>query len=225
MSDVPVKLQQLKERYGPAAERVSHLDGISFEFADWHFNVRPSNTEPLLRLNLEALDADTMERAPRRGARADPGRLTAMATDRPPAVPLRPPHPGRASTRPTRRASSTTAATCPTSTAPGSSTCAALGMLGHVPGEPEFAMRAQHVEYHAPARFDDEVEVFVRAERLGRTSVTWAFDAYRVDTGEHLASATQVVVAIDPDERRRRAGSRPRIRAAVARFEQHEVEA
>ena len=41
---------------------MSHLDGISFEFADWHFNVRPSNTEPLLRLNLEALDADTMER-------------------------------------------------------------------------------------------------------------------------------------------------------------------
>ncbi len=33
------------------------MDGISFEFEDWHFNVRPSNTEPLLRLNLEALDA------------------------------------------------------------------------------------------------------------------------------------------------------------------------
>jgi phosphomannomutase len=62
VSDVPVKLQQLKERYGPKAERVSHMDGISFEFADWHFNVRPSNTEPLLRLNLEALDAATMER-------------------------------------------------------------------------------------------------------------------------------------------------------------------
>src|SRR5437763_1505870 len=61
VSDVPVKLQQLKERYGPKAERVSHMDGISFEFADWHFNVRPSNTEPLLRLNLEALDASTMQ--------------------------------------------------------------------------------------------------------------------------------------------------------------------
>jgi phosphomannomutase len=60
VSDVPVKLQQLKERYGPQADRVSHLDGISFEFPDWHFNVRPSNTEPLLRLNLEALDAGTM---------------------------------------------------------------------------------------------------------------------------------------------------------------------
>ena len=61
VSDVPVKLQQLKERYGPQAERVSHMDGISFEFPDWHFNVRPSNTEPLLRLNLEALDAATMQ--------------------------------------------------------------------------------------------------------------------------------------------------------------------
>jgi phosphomannomutase len=62
VADVPVKLQQLKERYTPDARRVSHLDGISFEFDDWHFNVRPSNTEPLLRLNLEALDADTMQR-------------------------------------------------------------------------------------------------------------------------------------------------------------------
>ena len=61
VSDVPLKLQQLKERYASDAERVSHLDGISFEFVDWHFNVRPSNTEPLLRLNLEALSEDTME--------------------------------------------------------------------------------------------------------------------------------------------------------------------
>jgi phosphomannomutase len=60
VSDIPVKLQQLKDRYGRKAERVSHMDGISFEFPDWHFNVRPSNTEPLLRLNLEALDEDTM---------------------------------------------------------------------------------------------------------------------------------------------------------------------
>jgi phosphomannomutase len=55
VSDVPLKLQELKERYAPEAERVSHLDGISFDFADWHFNVRPSNTEPLLRLNLESV--------------------------------------------------------------------------------------------------------------------------------------------------------------------------
>jgi phosphomannomutase len=61
VDDVPVRLQALKDHYGRQAERVSHLDGISFEFADWHFNVRPSNTEPLLRLNLEALDPDTMQ--------------------------------------------------------------------------------------------------------------------------------------------------------------------
>jgi phosphomannomutase len=61
VDDVPLKLQELKDRFGPSAERVSHLDGISFEYPDWHFNVRPSNTEPLLRLNLEALSAETME--------------------------------------------------------------------------------------------------------------------------------------------------------------------
>src|SRR5437764_656375 len=113
VSDVPVKLQQLKERYGPKAERVSHMDGISFEFPDWHFNVRPSNTEPLLRLNLEA---------------------------------------------------------------------------------------------------------------LGRTSVTWAFDAYRADTGEHLVSANQVAVFIDTAARR--PVEVPEVfRDEVARFEEQEVEA
>jgi phosphomannomutase len=35
--------------------RVSHVDGVSVDFDDWHFNVRPSNTEPLLRLTLESL--------------------------------------------------------------------------------------------------------------------------------------------------------------------------
>ncbi|HEY7422064.1 MAG TPA: phosphomannomutase/phosphoglucomutase [Gaiellaceae bacterium] len=58
--DVALKLQELKERY--ADGRVSHLDGISVDFDDWHFNVRPSNTEPLLRLNLEATSEELMER-------------------------------------------------------------------------------------------------------------------------------------------------------------------
>jgi phosphomannomutase len=57
--DVALKLQELKERY--ADGRVSHLDGISVDFDDWHFNVRPSNTEPLLRLNLEATSEALME--------------------------------------------------------------------------------------------------------------------------------------------------------------------
>jgi phosphomannomutase len=58
--DVALKLQELKERYGGDG-RVSHRDGISIDFDDWHFNVRPSNTEPLLRLNLEATSQELME--------------------------------------------------------------------------------------------------------------------------------------------------------------------
>jgi phosphomannomutase len=58
---VPLKLQELKERYSTEGGRISHLDGLSVDFDDWHFNVRPSNTEPLLRLNLEALSRDLME--------------------------------------------------------------------------------------------------------------------------------------------------------------------
>jgi phosphomannomutase len=62
VADVPLKLQELKERYGAEGVRISHLDGISVDFDDWHFNVRPSNTEPLLRLNLEAMSEELMER-------------------------------------------------------------------------------------------------------------------------------------------------------------------
>jgi len=58
--DVALTLQELKDRFGPAG-RVSHLDGLSVDAADWHFNVRPSNTEPLLRLNLEARSQALME--------------------------------------------------------------------------------------------------------------------------------------------------------------------
>jgi phosphomannomutase len=61
VSDVALKLQELKERFG-AEGTVSHLDGVSVEAADWHMNVRPSNTEPLLRLNLEARSEELMER-------------------------------------------------------------------------------------------------------------------------------------------------------------------
>ena len=61
VADVPSKLAELEERFG-ANGRVSHLDGLSIEFDDWHFNVRPSNTEPLLRLNLEARSEAEMSR-------------------------------------------------------------------------------------------------------------------------------------------------------------------
>jgi phosphomannomutase len=61
VADVPAKLAELEERFG-ADGRVTHLDGLSVEFDDWHFNVRPSNTEPLLRLNLEARSQELMDR-------------------------------------------------------------------------------------------------------------------------------------------------------------------
>jgi phosphomannomutase len=61
VADVPAKLQELEDRFGPLG-KVSHLDGLSVEAGDWHFNVRPSNTEPLLRLNLEARSEELMER-------------------------------------------------------------------------------------------------------------------------------------------------------------------
>jgi phosphomannomutase len=61
VADVALKLQELKERYAAEAT-ISHLDGISVDGDGWHFNVRPSNTEPLLRLNLEARSRELMER-------------------------------------------------------------------------------------------------------------------------------------------------------------------
>jgi len=60
VADVAAKLRELEERFGPRGT-VSHLDGLSVEADDWHFNVRPSNTEPLLRLNLEARSQAEME--------------------------------------------------------------------------------------------------------------------------------------------------------------------
>ncbi len=60
VADVTRKLQELRERYADAT--VTDLDGISVDYDDWHFNVRPSNTEPLLRLNLEAFSEEQMER-------------------------------------------------------------------------------------------------------------------------------------------------------------------
>jgi phosphomannomutase len=52
MAAVPAKLEAIALHYATGHQYT--LDGISVEYADWHFNVRPSNTEPLLRLNLEA---------------------------------------------------------------------------------------------------------------------------------------------------------------------------
>ena len=60
VADVPLKLQEIKDRYASQG-KVSHLDGLSIDADDWHMNIRPSNTEPLLRLNLEALSQELME--------------------------------------------------------------------------------------------------------------------------------------------------------------------
>jgi phosphomannomutase len=53
VADQEAKMREIEERYSDA--EIGHLDGVSVDYQDWHFNVRPSNTEPLLRLNLESL--------------------------------------------------------------------------------------------------------------------------------------------------------------------------
>jgi phosphomannomutase len=61
VADPRAKMDEIAERYGDG--ELTTLDGISIDYEDWHFNVRPSNTEPLLRLNLESLvSEEDMER-------------------------------------------------------------------------------------------------------------------------------------------------------------------
>lgn len=60
MADPPAVLAKLRAKYSDAA--ILELDGLSFEYPTWWFNVRCSNTEPLVRLNLEAQDRSDMER-------------------------------------------------------------------------------------------------------------------------------------------------------------------
>ena len=66
----------------------------------------------------------------------------------------------------------------------------------------EFVMRASDVEYHAPARFDDLLECFVRAQRLGRTSVAYDLCALRLPDDTLMVTATQTLVLVDLEERR-----------------------
>jgi phosphomannomutase len=61
VGDVEGKLKALEEHFGSGAKSVDHLDGLTVDYGDWWFNVRPSNTEPLLRLNLEANNQQLME--------------------------------------------------------------------------------------------------------------------------------------------------------------------
>ena len=66
----------------------------------------------------------------------------------------------------------------------------------------EFVMRASTVEYHAPARFDDLLECFVRVSRIGRTSVTYDVAAYRLPDDELMVTGSQTAVLIDIATRR-----------------------
>jgi acyl-CoA thioester hydrolase len=69
-------------------------------------------------------------------------------------------------------------------------------------GLAQFAMRASTIEYLAPARFDDLLEIFVRVERIGRTSITYDHAAYRVQDDVLMVTAKQVLVLIDLEQRR-----------------------
>ncbi len=69
-------------------------------------------------------------------------------------------------------------------------------------GGGEFVMRASTVEYHAPARFDDLLEIFVRLARIGRTSATYECAAYRMQDDALMVTASQTLVLVDLAERK-----------------------
>jgi phosphomannomutase len=60
VDDIPAKLAELEAHYADA--QIDHLDGVTIQYADWWCNVRSSNTEPLLRLNVEADTPELLER-------------------------------------------------------------------------------------------------------------------------------------------------------------------
>jgi acyl-CoA thioester hydrolase len=99
----------------------------------------------------------------------------------------------------------------------------ALGQLARERGG-DFVMRANDVEYFAPARFDDELEIFARVSRIGRTSVTFEFAAYRLPDDVLMVTAHQTLVYVDLAERK--AVEVPQdYRAVVAAFEGADVDA
>ncbi len=88
----------------------------------------------------------------------------------------------------------------------------------------EFVMRASHVEYLAPARFDDLIEAFVRIARIGRTSITYECAAYRLPDETLMVTATQTLVLVDVDGRRPTAVS-DEFRSIVRALEGADLEA
>jgi acyl-CoA thioester hydrolase len=91
-----------------------------------------------------------------------------------------------------------------------------VGRLGAP--DSEFVMRASSVEYHAPARFDDLIEAFVRISRIGRTSVTYECAAFRLPDDALMVTAQQTLVLIDV-EGRRPTPVPDEFRAAIRAFE------
>jgi acyl-CoA thioester hydrolase len=90
-----------------------------------------------------------------------------------------------------------------------------------VPGR-ELVMRASAVEYHAPARFDDLIEAFVRVSRIGRSSMTYEYAACRLPDDALMVTGQQTLVLID------REGRRPtpvpdELRAAIRSFEGNDL--
>ena len=79
-----------------------------------------------------------------------------------------------------------------------------LGLLGMDIGEEgqEFVMRACTIEYHAPAVFDDLLEIHLRVARIGRTSATFEGAAYRDRDDLLMVTASQTLVMVDLDERK-----------------------
>lgn len=98
-----------------------------------------------------------------------------------------------------------------------------LGLLAYELGELEFVMRASHVVYDAPARFDDLLEVFVRTTRVGRTSMTSEYCAARAADDAVMCTADQTLVLVDLADRRP-APIPEAYRAVIADFEGADVE-
>jgi acyl-CoA thioester hydrolase len=98
----------------------------------------------------------------------------------------------------------------------------AIGQL-HRESSGAFVMRANDVEYFAPARFDDELEIYARVSRIGRTSVTFQFAAYEIPEDTLMVTAHQTLVYVDLAERRALPVPND-YRAAVVELEGDDVE-
>jgi acyl-CoA thioester hydrolase len=72
-----------------------------------------------------------------------------------------------------------------------------LGMLDGEARDEQFVMRASTIEYLAPARFDDLIEIFIRIARIGHTSVTYECAAHRADNDLLMVTANQTLVLVE----------------------------